>query len=131
MKSWIDSLRHSRILVFLLVGSANTLIGYTIFGVGYKVVGLDYNLALAIAYALGTLIGYINHRRVTFRSTAAHGQALTRFVMTYVLVYLLNAALLTALTEWGGIDPLLGQVVALVVVTLTSFVIQRIWVFKS
>ena len=131
MKSWTDSLRDSRIWIFLLVGSANTLIGYAIFGVGYKILELNYNLALAIAYALGILIGYVNHRRVTFKSTAGHQQAFTRFVLTYVLVYLLNAGMLTALTEWVGLDPLIGQGVALVIVTLISFVIQRVWVFRT
>ncbi len=115
----------------MLVGSANTLIGYAIFGVGYKILELNYNLALAIAYALGILIGYVNHRRVTFKSTAGHQQAFTRFVLTYVLVYLLNAGILTALTEWVRLDPLIGQAVALVVVTLMSFVIQRVWVFRT
>lgn len=117
--------------MFLLVGSANTIIGYAIFGVAYKLLGLDYNLALAIAYALGIVIGYFNHRRHTFRSTAGHQQAFGRFVLTYFLVYVLNAGLLTALAEWVRLDPLVGQAIALVVVTLISFVIQRVWVFRS
>jgi len=117
--------------MFLLVGSANTLIGYAIFAVGYKILALNYNIALAIAYALGILIGYINHRRVTFKSTAGHQQAFTRFVLTYVLIYLLNAAILTVLTQWVELDPLFGQAVALVIVTLISFVIQRAWVFRT
>lgn len=117
--------------MFLLVGSINTLIGYAIFGAAYKLVGLNYNLALLVAYGLGILLGYVNHRQVTFRSTAGHAQAFSRFVMTYAMVYLLNAGLLIALAEYGGLDPLLAQAVALVIVTIASFLVQRAWVFKS
>jgi putative flippase GtrA len=131
MKSWIEHLRKSRIWVFLLVGSANTLIGYVIFGVAYKAVGLNYNVALLIAYILGILIGYANHRRVTFKSTNSHRQAFTRFVMTYLLIYGINAGLLVGFSEWVGLDPLIGQAIALIFVTLISFVVQRTWVFKS
>jgi len=131
MKSWIERLRASRIWVFLLVGSANTLIGYVIFGLAYKALGLNYNIALIIAYIFGIVIGYANHRRVTFKSTSKHGQAFTRFVMTYLLIYAVNAGLLIGFSEWGGLDPLIGQAIAIVLVTLISFVIQRTWVFKS
>jgi putative flippase GtrA len=131
MKSWIEHLRKSRIWVFLLVGSANTLIGYGIFGLAYKALGLNYNIALLIAYTLGVLIGYGNHRRVTFKSTSSHRQAFTRFVMTYLLIYGLNAGLLIGFSELAGLDPLIGQAISLVLVTIISFVVQRTWVFKS
>ena len=49
MKSWTDSLRGSRIWMFLLVGSANTLIVYAIFSVFYNIRAFNYNIALASA----------------------------------------------------------------------------------
>lgn len=131
MKSWIKGLLQSRLWVFLLVGSINTLIGYALFAVAYQVVGLNYNIALMVAYALGTVIAYVNHRRVTFKSSTGHRQAFSRFVATYALIYLLNASLLIVLTESTTLHPLLGQAVCIVVVTIVSFGIQRAWVFKS
>lgn len=131
MKSQTEIFKNSRVWVFLLVGSVNTLIGYAIFGVAYKIFGINYNAALLIAYSLGMLIGYTNHRRVTFKSTANHRQALTKFVLTYLMIYALNAGLLNIFSELGGLDPLIGQAIALFFVTIVSFVIQRAWVFKS
>lgn len=131
MKSQIEVFKNSRVWVFLLVGSVNTLIGYAIFGLAYKMLGINYNAALIIAYTLGILIGYTNHRRVTFKSTSKHRQAFTRFGLTYALIYAINAGLLIILSEWGGLDPLIGQAIALFFVTVVSFVIQRTWVFKS
>jgi putative flippase GtrA len=131
MKSWIETFQKSRVWVFLLVGSANTLIGYGIFGLAYKTFGMNYSAALIVAYILGILISYSNHRRVTFKSTSKHHQAFTRFGLTYLLIYALNAGLLIGLIEWGGLDPLVGQAVALIFVTIVSFVVQRSWVFKS
>ena len=131
MSSWtINQLHQSKFWIFLLVGSVNTLIGYLFFAVAYKFVGVNYNLALLVAYALGILVAYMNHRRVTFKSAAGHKQALLRFVLSYLLVYLMNAGLLIALSEWASIDPLYGQAISLIVVALMSFVIQRSWVFK-
>lgn len=131
MKSQIEVFKNSRVWAFLLVGSANTLIGYAIFGLAYKVLGFGYNAALMIAYALGILIGYTNHRRITFKSTSKHRQAFARFGLTYALIYVFNAGLLIIFSELGGLDPLIGQAIALFFVTIVSFVIQRAWVFKS
>jgi putative flippase GtrA len=131
MNSWANQARQSRIWMFLAVGATNTLIGYSIFAIGYKLAGLNYNVALLVAYALGISIAYLNHRRITFKSSVKHQKAVVRFVMTYLLVYVLNAALLIALSEWAGIDPLYGQAISLAIVTLMSFVIQQAWVFKT
>lgn len=120
----------ARFWTFVWVGGLNTLIGYSVFVVAFKVGGLQYNIALLIAYAVGIVIGYLNHRRVTFQSKAKHRTAFTRFVITYAVVYGINALLLTALIELAHIAPLIAQLISLVIVTLLSFVVQRYWVFR-
>lgn len=120
----------ARFWTFVWVGGLNTLIGYSVFVVAFKFAGLQYNVALLIAYAVGIVIGYLNHRRVTFQSKAKHRTAFTRFVITYAVVYGINALLLTALIELAHIAPLIAQLISLVIVTLLSFVVQRYWVFR-
>lgn len=112
------------------MGGLNTLLGYSIFALAFKVADLPYNIALLVAYVIGIAIGYVNHRRLTFQSQAKHRTAMVKFVLTYVGVYCVNALLLTGLIEFAGIAPLAGQLIALSVVTLLSFVIQRNWVFR-
>ncbi len=134
MKSSTDPTETAKSLAkfwtFVWVGGLNTLIGYTVFVMAFKVGGLQYNIALLIAYAVGIAIGYINHRRVTFKSKSKHRTAFTRFVITYVGIYGINALLLTALIELAHIAPLIAQLISLTVVTLLSFVVQRYWVFR-
>ncbi len=130
MKSWTEPQNLSKLWTFLWVGALNTLIGYSIFALALKVVGLQYNFALFVAYAIGILIGYRNHRHVTFKSKAKHRAAFTKFVITYALVYGVNALLLTGFIELAHISPLIAQIISLVIVTLMSFIVQRTWVFK-
>lgn len=130
MKSLIDNVSVARFWTFLWVGGLNTLIGYLIFAIGLKIFDFQYNVSLLFAYAGGILIGYWNHRQVTFKSKASHRTAFGKFVFTYAIVYLVNVLLLTALIELLGLSPLWGQAISVVMVTLLSFVIQRSWVFR-
>jgi putative flippase GtrA len=129
MKSLVEKAGESRFLIFNLVGLANTCIGYAIFALIYTAIELNYNLALLLAYLFGIFISYFAHRCITFKSTLGHREAFSRFFVAYLLLYLFNVVMLTALTDKWAIDPLLGQALCVLLVNLISFIVQNSWVF--
>ena len=119
-----------KIAKFVFVGSFKALFCYLFYVLLVKC-GLHYNLALALDYFLGIIIGYILNRNWTF---AGHGIPRLRFIrylITYIGTFLLNVILLTFLVEFDWLGPIMGQFVVLGIVTLISFILQNYWVFKS
>jgi putative flippase GtrA len=129
MKQILRKLIDSRFLVFLLVGGFNTLFGYILFALFFKVGQLHYTLALMLAYAVGVFLSYATHKRFTFQQAKNQGKSLAKYVSSYAVIFILNSLFLSLLVEVLTLDPLLGQMIAIVVITLLSFVIQKYWVF--
>ena len=113
--------------VFLLVGLANTAVGYTIYVIGVAA-NVPPVLALAIATVLGAAFNYASTGFVVFNNRSL--DRLPRFVAAYLLTYLVNAALLAALIALG-LGPVLSQLVLLPFIALLSFTLFRNYVFTG
>lgn len=127
----LNRLIESRFEIFLLVGLANTLISYAVFGFCYKVTDLNYTLSLTVAYLLGIMVSYASHRKITFNSKIGHKRLFPRFLLLYLFLFFFNAGLLTVLTERGAIDPLVGQAICILVLPVIGFFFQRVFIFKE
>ena len=113
---------------FLVVGASNTLLTLAAYAM-LLAAGLPYLAALAPAYALGALNGYTLNRAWTFRAGPFRGAGLARYALTQGAGLGLNAALLAVLVRDVGADELLGQALALPIVTAILFLASRHWVF--
>ena len=80
MKQILRQLIDSRFLVFLLVGGFNTLFGYILFGLFFKVGQLHYTFALMLAYAVGVFLSYATHKRFTFQQAKNQGKNLPKYI---------------------------------------------------
>lgn len=129
MKLVLKKLIDSRFLIFLIVGGFNTLFGYALFALFFKVGQLHYTMSLLLAYAVGVFLSYATHKRFTFQQAKAKGQSLPKYISSYAVIFILNSLLLSLLVEVLTLDPLLGQMIAIVIVTILTFVIQKYWVF--
>ncbi|MDP2407469.1 MAG: GtrA family protein [Hydrogenophaga sp.] len=113
---------------FLVAGALNTGLFYALY-VLMVWAGVHYPLALAIEYIGGTVSGYLLNKHWTFadRDAARHG--FLRYSLAYVVLFGLNMALLSLLVETAILGPVIGQLVMLFLLTASSFVVQRYWVF--
>lgn len=96
---------------------------------GLTALGLNYKVAMTLVYVLGVLSTFIANRVWSFNHKGMVHAALVRYVIAYVLGYLLNLALL-----WLAVDRLhlphqAVQAVAIVVVAACLFLMHRYWVF--
>lgn len=125
-----DKRHRVKIAKFTLAGILNTGLTYALYVILVKL-GVHYPLALAMDYAFGTLMGYLLNRFWTFADQGNPSRSFIKYLATYVGVYLGNWALLAILVERGITGPILGQLIALGVVTLLSYLAQRHWVFRA
>ena len=112
---------------FLVVGAVNTVFGYGVFA-GLVLAGAPAMPALIATYIMGVFFNFMTTRRFVFER--AVGSALLRFVVAYVVIYILNLVLYRLLAT-AGANPLESQALCLPVVAVFSFFLFKLHVFKD
>lgn len=110
---------------FILVGGANTVVGYVLFVAFEVLVGatIGYLGSLYASYSISIILAFALHRRYTFGITGQAGIIVEfiRFASVYVVTLLINTALLPILVEVAGLSPVLAQAIIVVFATLVSY----------
>lgn len=124
----IDATTRRQFLRYATVGVASNLLLYLAF-LGLTAMGMEHKIAMTVLYVSGVLITYLANRDWSFNHNGMTHTAFVRYVIAYVLGYLLNLGLL-----WFAVDflhmPHQGvQAVAIVMVALSLFVMHKYWVF--
>jgi putative flippase GtrA len=116
---------------YLLVGVANTALGYVvIFGCMY-LGKLTPELSNATGYVVGLLTSYFLNRHFTFRSTRRHNAEFVRFVIVFLTAYAANLIVLVIFVRGLGIHAAISQVIAGVVYIGTAYLLNKRFVFHS
>jgi putative flippase GtrA len=115
---------------FGIVGVSNTLLTFIVYTFLLKVLGVWYLAASAIGFTVGAVNGFMWNRRWTFSGHV--GDALTplRWAIVQGCGLGLNVGLLYLWVEVVGVDKLVGQALSIVVVTTTTFLVNRAWTFR-
>ncbi len=119
--------RGVRFLRFLATGCLNTGFGYAVYLLGLAV-HLVPELALALATVVGALFNYVTTARFVFGHRAAN--RLPVFVMTYALVYAVNAVLIRV-SVGAGAGPALAQALLTPLMAVLSYLLFRTFVFRA
>jgi len=87
--------------------------------------------ALLFLYPLGVLIGFLGHRRISFKksSNGLNFFELLKYIFIYILGFLLNSLLLYVFVDKGGYPHQLVQLMSIFVVAAFLFVSLKFFVF--
>ena len=117
-------------LRFLVVGAAGYVVNLGVFEVLHRA-GTQYVLAAVLSYLIANALMYIGNRYFTFRlGHEGFWTGYVRYMAVGLLVVVLNALVLFALVEGTGIDPTIGNGLALLVVLPVAFVLFKRWTFR-
>lgn len=124
----IDADTRAQFLRYATVGLASNLLLYLAY-LGITATGLGHKTAMTLLYVSGVLITFVANRSWSFAHRGLAQAAFIRYVIAYILGYLLNFALL-----WFAVDrlhlPHQGvQAVAVVLVAISLFLMHKYWVF--
>lgn len=120
----------ARVLRFLVVGLANTAI-YTVIYLLLVAIGTPYLAASVVAFAIAIAIAYFLNHRFTFRAGEHSARLVTQFFLVQGLGALVNLTALAAAVEWLGWTPVGAQLVIIPPVVATTFVVNRLVVFRT
>jgi putative flippase GtrA len=118
-------------LKFGIVGVSNTLITFAVYTLLLKGFGVWYLAASAIGFVVGAINGFLWNRRWTFRGHVGDALTPVRWGIVQGCGLGLNLGLLYLLVHDAGLDKLLGQAFATVVVTVLTFIANRAWTFRA
>lgn len=113
-----------------VVGVANTCVGYAIFWVGLRVIGLAPGTANAVGYALSLCLSFVLNRHFVFNTAPLARHAAWRFALSFGLAFSLNQALLWALLR-GGRSAEIAQLFAMVAYTVVFYLLSKFFVFRD
>jgi len=125
-----QKLEIRRLIVFGAVGAVNTAVCYTLYASLVRWAGWHYNLALVADYAFGAVLGFTLHRLATFADRTHLRQAFGKYALTLTACFALNFAVLDWNVQKLLLDPLPAQAIAIAIVTLFSYLMQKHWVFR-
>ena len=121
---------HRQLLRYALVGLGSNVILYlaylllTGFGLGYKT-------AMTLLYGVGVLQTFLFNRQWTFGHQGHIHSAFVRYIIVYLLGYLLNFSALYIFVDVLGLLHQLVQGVMIILVAVILFILQRFWVFND
>jgi putative flippase GtrA len=115
---------------FGIVGVSNTVLAFAIYTVLLKVFGVWYLAASGIGFAVGAVNGFLLNRRWTFREHVGDALTPVRWAVVQSCGLLVNLALVYTFVTAVGLDKLVGQACATVIVVLGTFVVNRAWTFR-
>jgi putative flippase GtrA len=126
----IRGLPDSRIIIkFLGTGALNTIFGYTVYAV-LIYASVPYLTALFVATATGVIFNYFSFSRMVFHYRGGWF-VFGKFVITYGIVYAVNAFLLKALIHNFMLTPYTAQVICIPPTVLLNWLLMNSWVFKK
>jgi putative flippase GtrA len=116
---------------FGVVGLSGYVVNLVVYAFLLKQVGLHYLVAASVSFLVAATNNYIWNRLWTFRHQRGHVayQGL-RFLVVAVLAYGANLLVLTGLVEVVGVDKIVAQAIAIVLVTPLNFIGNKLWSFR-
>ncbi len=119
-----------RLLRYMLVGCANTLIGLSVIFLAMAL-GLSPVPANAAGYAVGLIVSYLLNRRFTFRSRVPLGPGALRYAAVVACAYALNLAILLFALNVLAINAYIAQTFGVGVYFVAVYVGSSLFVFND
>lgn len=117
-------------LRYLMVGVANTAVGYGVI----LILQFQFNARPVIANASGYLVGlcvnFALNKKFTFRSQRAYRTSIPAFAAAAAACYLLNVAVLQFSILVLDLPAAISQAVAMCTYTVSFYIANRFLVFK-
>ena len=114
-------------LRFLVVGGFNTFLCYAVYAL-LLLAGLPYPIANFGAMLFGIGLSFVTQGRIVFGDPDPRN--IFRFVGSWLVIYLFQIAIITALVR-GGLGPFVAGLLVLPVSAVTSYIVQKRLVFRG
>jgi len=130
--------KHGEKLRFLVAGGFNTAVGYGLFALGLWLLtpvfaGIEnsYLLIQWIMWVISVPLGAFTLKYFAFRAEGSYWRQALRAYLVYLPAQLVTFALLALFSTVMGLHPLLGQLFALSIAVIISYLGHKYFTFKN
>jgi putative flippase GtrA len=121
----------TRVIRYIVVGLTATFVYSALVWLLAACAGLETLVATSIAFVSVVLMNYQLHYRWTFTSRNPHGRTFSKFVVTSVIGFFLNAETIYLGVVAHHFNFVVVQFVAIVIVVASNFLLSALWVFRA
>lgn len=123
--------RNGQIVRYVVVGVVSLAVDLGVLWALHGLFGVWLPLAAAISFLSSFVVNFGLNQRWTFSATAGSTPAqLVRYTILVAANTLVTSAAVTAITA-TGLDYLFAKLIVVAVLTVTNFVLMRVWVFRD
>lgn len=115
---------------FLTVGVFNTLFGYAVIFACMYLANLSPEISNLNGYVLGLIVSYVLNRTYTFKSEQQFFKEMLKFLIVFLVAYGANLMMLMVFIYKLHIHAGISQILAGVIYVITSFIMNKYYVFK-
>lgn len=124
--------RFYPILMFGVVGTCNTALAFGLFALFWKILALNYLLAITLTYALSATFQFFANRKVTFRSSSGNlGYQLLKYGVVLIINYMVTVSAMYLTVSTLGFSPYIGMFSSTLCSAIVSFILFNFWVFRK
>jgi putative flippase GtrA len=124
-----QNLGNKRVAKFLAVGVLNTMFGYGIYA-GLLMLNFPYLIALFMATFIGVIFNYFSFGRMVFKASGGW-LMFAKFILSYTVVYVINASLLHFLTAGNYLNAYIAQCICIFPSVTISWLLMNFWVYRK
>lgn len=119
----------ARVAAFSLVGAANGIVGVGVI-LTTGLLGAKPILANVLGYAAGLLVSFVLNSKLTFRSRLVDRGTLARFLVTFVVAFAANLAMVKVTTDLTASHKLLTSLAGTPIYVGVFYLLCEFWVFQ-
>ena len=91
--------------------------------------GMEHKLAMTILYGIGTLLSYLGNKTWTFRYKGKISSSFIKFILLYLVGYLINLSLLYYFVDLLDYPHQIVQICSVILIAIFLFLMSRLFVF--
>ena len=115
---------------FLLVGGYNTVFSYALYAL-FIYMSISAQIALFLSFLFSSLNSYMTQKFYVFNTKGNYIKEYIKCLFTWFGSYIINAILLESLMHFGGLNAYLAEFIALVLITVYSYIALKYFAFKE
>ncbi|MFG0631966.1 GtrA family protein [Pseudomonas sp. xss_2] len=120
-----------QVVRYAIAGVVNTGLGYGVFWLLLKLVGVNAEIANAVGYCVGLISAFVLNRVFVFGVSSATLTMVFRFFVAFMIAYIINLLVLVGLYRFLGVSAEIAQIFAMAIYTLSFYILNKTYVFNQ
>lgn len=127
----IISANMGSLFIFLIVGGLTAGFYVSFFTLLWKMLHLNYQVAISISYIVSVILYFFANKKFTFKNSGnTMAQQVPRYLFLLLINYLVTLTVMHITVELLSFPPYIGIFAAIGITCMLSYSLSRLWIFK-